>query len=146
MFPDIHSYAQWREVRHKIDLVRVARELLGEPKNRSGDRSYWSCPFHGDETTSSFQVTEGKSLWKCLECDRWGDAVDLVRRGKGVTFSGALAFLSRREFYPDGGEVRPESPAPGGPTREVVPDGATVVDNQWMDNFIREAFSSPPEQ
>jgi hypothetical protein len=37
MFPDIHSYAQWREVRHKIDLVRVNREPFGEPEEQHGD-------------------------------------------------------------------------------------------------------------
>ena len=83
MFPVIRNSAQWKEVRNKIDLVRVARELLGEPEEKSGDTFYWSCPFHG-ETEPSFQITEGRYLWKCPACDRWGDAVDLVRHGKGL--------------------------------------------------------------
>ena len=138
MFPAIHSYAQWREVRHKIDLVRVARELLGEPEEKSGDTFYWSCPFHGEEAKPSLQITEGKSRWKCLGCDRWGDAVDLVRHVNQVTFSKAVDFLSRREFYPDEEGVRPESSVGDGPTGGMVPDQSSGYDDNWIENLLRD--------
>ena len=137
MFPIIRSSEEWKAVRHRIDLVRVARELLGEPEEKSGDTFYWSCPFHGEEAKPSFQITPGKSRWKCSGCDRWGDAVDLVRNVNQVSFSNALEFLSRPEFYPDEEEVRPESSVGDGPTGEVAPDES--ADNDWINSLLRDA-------
>jgi hypothetical protein len=140
MFPVIHSSAQWKEVRDKIDLTRVARELLGEPGEEVGDASYWPCPFHGG-TGPCLRITKGNSRWKCLGCDLWGDAVDLVRRVNRVTFSRALEFLSRPEFYPDEEEIRPGSSVGDGPTGEVAPDESAGVrdDNDWISSLLRDA-------
>ena len=134
MFPVIRNAAQWREVRDRIDLVRVAHGLLGEPEERVGDKLYWYCPFHGG-TGPCLQVTGGKSRWRCLGCDQWGDAVDLVRSVRQVTFSKALEFLSRREFYPDEEETRAESVVFDGSTRGAAPDES---DDDWIDNLLRD--------
>jgi DNA primase len=135
MFPVIRSSAQWKEVRDKIDLVQVAHEVLGEPEEKSGHTSYWFCPFHGG-TEPSLQVVEGRSRWRCPGCHEWGDAVDLVRRVKQVTFSKALEFLSRREFYPDEEGVRPESSVGDGPTGGIAPDESTGVHDHWIDDLL----------
>jgi DNA primase len=138
MFPVIRNSAQWKEVRNKIDLVQVARELLGEPQEKSGDTFFWSCPFHGG-TEPSFQITAGKSRWKCSGCNLWGDAVDLVRGVKHLPFSKALEFLSRRDFYPDSADIRTEPSVGDGPTGEIFPDESTGGDDNWIDDLLRDA-------
>jgi LSD1 subclass zinc finger protein len=134
MSPIIRDAAQWREVRHRIDLDLVAHELLGEPEERSGDTSCWRCPLCGG-TRPCLQVTRGKSRWKCAKCNEYGDAVDLVRSVRQVTFSKALEFLSRREFYPDEEETRAESVVFDGSTRGAAPDES---DDDWIDNLLRD--------
>jgi hypothetical protein len=136
MIPTIRGASGWREVRHKIDLVLVAHELLGEPEKRVGDASYWYCPFcSGSEPY--LQITEGKSRWRCAGCNEYGDAVDLVRSVREVTFSKALEFLSRREFYLDENDILPESSvAPG---EMIAPDESTGNNDNWIDDLFRDA-------
>jgi hypothetical protein len=137
MFPAIRGPEGWKAVRDKICLVTVARELLGEPAYRDGDAFFWPCPFCGG-AEPTLQVAAGRSRWRCPACDQWGDAVDLVRRVNRVTFSGALAYLSREEFYPDEGEDRDGSSAGDGPTGGISPDeSAGVHDDGWLDRLLR---------
>jgi DNA primase len=136
MVPVLCTAAQWKEVRNKIDLVQVARELLGEPQEKSGDTFFWSCPFHGG-TEPSFQITAGKSRWKCSGCVRWGDAVDLVRNVNQVSFSKALEFLSRPEFYPSEeptGEIAADESSD-----EITSDASTGGNDNWIDDLLRDS-------
>jgi DNA adenine methylase len=143
MFPVIRSSAQWRDVRDKIDLVRVARAVLGEPEKSDGDTFCWFCPFHNDDVEPLLQISEGKLRWNCWGCDRWGDAVDLVRQAQQLTFSKALAFLSRSEFYPNLEEMRTESTVGNG---EITANGSIETnDDSWIDDLLRDAPESAPE-
>jgi DNA primase len=128
----IRSSAEWKEVRHKIDLVQVARALFGEPEEKSGDTYYWFCPFHSG-TEPCFQITGGNCRWKCSGCGQWGDAVDLVRRGKEVTFSQALEFLSRQEFYLIEEDVRTEPLVFDG---QVISGESTGDNDHWIDDLL----------
>jgi DNA primase len=128
----IRGSAGWREVRDRCDLVRVARELLGEPAKRRGNTLYWPCPLHHD-TGPSLRITEGTSRWNCWGCRRWGDAVDLVRQVREARFSEALAFLSREEFFfPEDGEIGP------GPAGGIDPDESIEVNDNWIDDLLRD--------
>ena len=43
------------------------------------------CPFHDDKTPGSFQISEGKGIWKCFSCGESGDAISFVRKFDGIS-------------------------------------------------------------
>ncbi len=45
----------------------------------------WACPFHPDRNPS-FQVDPARGRWKCWPCGAEGDAIELVKRIKGIEF------------------------------------------------------------
>ena len=98
----------WASLKDRIEMGRVATELLGEPQKVGGSgRMWWLCPFHPDRNPS-FCVTPGFSVWKCFGCGVRGDAVDLVMKLRGVIFVEAIFCL--KEMY---GWVRPPSQGNG---------------------------------
>ena len=86
------------EIRDRIDLADVARDLLGAPPGRRGTRGgkrlWWPCPFHRD-ANPSFCVEPGRARWKCFGCGESGDAIELVMRLRGMTFGEALTDIGR---------------------------------------------------
>ncbi len=82
---------------HAVDLAEVARRLMGDPTGRNGRSSegrrlWWCCPFH-DDRNPSFCVEVGKSRWRCFGCGAHGDAIELARKLRHLTFPQALAFV-----------------------------------------------------
>ena len=131
MFPLIRNSAQWKQVKDRVRLIRVASDLFGEPEEKTGKLCYWYCPFHGDGNDLSLQIGEGKVRWKCVTCGLWGDAIDLVRAAKNITFSQALAFLSNPEFYTE--DVYSESLVTDEPLNRSV---SNTPDNQWVEELF----------
>lgn len=43
------------------------------------------CPFHDDKNVGSFQISEGKGIWKCFSCGESGDAISFVRKFDGIS-------------------------------------------------------------
>jgi hypothetical protein len=88
----------WRAERDRVDLARVATNLLGPAPGRRGERGrklWWRCPLGTHEDRDpSFAVETGKAWWKCWECAESGDAAALVMRVRGCTFPEALAHLT----------------------------------------------------
>jgi hypothetical protein len=133
MIPVLRSSSDWKSVRDKIRLDFVATELLGPPEMERDGVAYWYCPFHGGGDEPTLKIVTGKAKWTC-SCGLWGDAIDLVRRTRNTTFSGALQFLSRREFYTDEEEVHTESPVPSDETDES--ESTEVHDDSWIDSLL----------
>lgn len=75
-------------IRDRVDLVRVATGMLGQPAKRQGRRLLWRCPFH-DDHNPSFQVDPDRRRWDCYVCGIGGDAIELVKRHERVDFSQA---------------------------------------------------------
>jgi len=67
-------------VGHFIELKPDGREFVG------------LCPFH-KEKTPSLKVTPSKGLFCCFGCDASGDAIDFVRKLKGVDFKAAVKMI-----------------------------------------------------
>lgn len=88
---------KWEDIRDRIDMVRVATGLLGEPPGRRGERTakrvWWNCPLH-DDPNPSFAAFTDKPNWKCFGCGEAGDAPALVMRLKGVGFRDAVVYLA----------------------------------------------------
>ena len=122
----------WKLERERVDLARVATELLGEPPGRRGERGrrlWWNCPIH-DDPNPSFYVDPGKATWGCYGCGERGDAAALVMRLERLTFPQAMARL----LGEGGGPVRssyrppPRPPAPPpGPSGLPAPAALALV-------------------
>ena len=118
----------WKAERDRIDLARVATDLLGPPQGRRGGqgrRLWWSCPLGTHEDRNpSFSVDSGKSSWKCHGCGEHGDAASLVMRLQGISFPEALARLVGRASLPPRAVPPPATPSglPGPEALALVED------------------------
>jgi DNA primase len=103
----------WKDIKDRVDLARVATALLGPAAKREGRRLLWCCPFHEDRHPS-FEVDPHRGRWRCWPCNLGGDAIALVQRLEpGMTFPHAarrvarlsdLAMPDQTPFYPLRGE------------------------------------------
>lgn len=72
-----------------LELVRQDRELV----ERRGE--YWCpCPFH-QENTPSFSVNPEKGVYYCFGCGATGDAIDYLRKARGLSFREAAAMVGK---------------------------------------------------
>src|ERR1700687_5494985 len=85
----------WSAERDRIDLAKVAWDLLGPAQGRRGERSrlWWRCPFHEDRNPS-FAIRPGPTTWHCFGGGEHGDAISLLMRIKGCTYPEARAYLT----------------------------------------------------
>lgn len=94
--PEAVEQIRWEDLKDRIDVVAIARDLMGEPPGRGGERgrrSWWHCPLHEDRNPS-FAVDPERRTWKCFGCGEHGDAPELVMRLRGVGFREAVAYLA----------------------------------------------------
>lgn len=80
-----------RRILSKVPL----QDLIGETvalQKRSG-RNVGLCPFH-EERTPSFYVFNDRYF--CFGCKESGDAIDFVRKQKGLSFMETLRFLAQK--------------------------------------------------
>ncbi len=137
-------------IRDRVDLAEVARRLMGDPTGRhgrssEGRRLWWCCPFHEDRNPS-FCIEVGKSWWRCFGCGAHGDAIDLARRLRRLTFPQALAFVGGES---SGGssrwtprpQPRPGSrPRPGPtPTPRTAPSPDDEERQEAIQNLVQRA-------
>jgi DNA primase len=80
------------EIKSRTDCRDLAEEL-GLPRKWNS----FLCPFHEDRDPSLSIKAGG---FKCYGCGAEGDAIELYRRVKGVTFRDALEHLARRAGVP----------------------------------------------
>jgi len=135
---------RWEDFKDRVDVVRVATTLLGEPPGRggaNGGSAFWRCPFHEDRNPS-FNADAKRGTWMCFGCREHGDAPDLVMRLRGVGFRDAIAFLAVGTALPLG------STPVKGPTRKTAPqvdpdaltrDQATTIVDQSAERLWTEA-------
>ena len=87
-----------------LDLL-ISRVKLDELAQRAGSKLHRSggelrglCPLHKGDNTSAFSVytdPAGRERWRCYtQCDTGGDAIDFVRRWRGLDFMGAVKYLT----------------------------------------------------
>lgn len=70
------------------DLIAAA---LGEPTKRSGENTFWLCPWH-TETDGSFSAT--KDFYHCFGCQESGDQIDFIMTYYSKSFRDALIQLN----------------------------------------------------
>ncbi len=88
--PDTNIVRLIRDQANIVEVVGAYVRLLPAGKNYKA-----LCPFH-QEKTPSFYVSPEKGLWHCFGCGAGGDVIDFVQRIEGLTFTEAIAKLSRQ--------------------------------------------------
>ncbi len=88
--PDTNIVRLIREQANIVEVVSAYVRLTPSGKNYKA-----LCPFH-QEKTPSFYVSPEKGLWHCFGCNAGGDVIDFVQRIEGLTFTEAIAKLSRQ--------------------------------------------------
>ena len=99
------------QAHHTTNISRVDLDLLlarvkldelvqqaGTKLHRSGAELRGICPLHHGDNTTAFSVytdPAGHERWRCYtHCDTGGDAIDFVRRWRGMDFIGAVKYLA----------------------------------------------------
>jgi DNA primase catalytic core len=92
------------------DLVTRAGATL----HRNGRSAHSACPLHaGADNPNAFTIQrkEGRQLWYCFtRCHDGGDAIDFMRRWKGLDFQTAARELARM-YNVDIGDLAPKDAA-----------------------------------
>ncbi|MFN3421032.1 MAG: DNA primase [Armatimonadota bacterium] len=88
--PDTNIVRLIRDQANIVEVVSAYVRLIPAGKNYKA-----LCPFH-QEKTPSFYVSPEKGLWHCFGCGAGGDVIDFVQRIEGLTFTEAIAKLSRQ--------------------------------------------------
>lgn len=113
----------------KPDIL-VTIQRAGIELRQRGARFWGICPFHS-EKTPSFSVDPEKQRWKCFGCGENGDAIDFVRKLKGLSFREAVSLLR----IPDGLRGNREHKADPQRERKLALSRAF---GKWVDSAIRE--------
>lgn len=78
-----------------MTILDIAREFVGEPK-RNGSAYNSPCPFCGGNQRFVMWPDKGEhgAYW-CRQCDKKGDAINLLMEKKGMSFKEAAAFVGK---------------------------------------------------
>jgi hypothetical protein len=88
----MRNAANIQEVKHGVDLGTIIEGAGIELRPAGSGRLRGLCPFH-QEKTPSFFVFQDHGRWRCFGCGEHGDAIDFLRRSRGLSFHEALQAL-----------------------------------------------------
>jgi len=81
----------------RVNLVELV-ESAGARIQHSGYEIRCACPLHKGDNPTAFSVykgDDGHDRWHChTKCDAGGDAIDFIRRWRGLDFIGAVKYLA----------------------------------------------------
>jgi hypothetical protein len=134
----------WRLIKDRVDLARVAAAFLGPAAKRQGRILLWRCPFHKDHDPS-FQVDSERKTWKCWPCNLGGDAIELVEQVGKVGFPEAVRIAAELSgiVAASGTNPRP-APRPRPPATAPTSKPAKAASprlEQWSGLPLEEASS-----
>jgi len=84
-------------LKRSIDIVALF-EGFGVRLEKKGSSFMGLCPFH-DDKNPSLSVDREKGVYHCFGCGEGGDAIELVKKVKGLGFREAVTFL-KGEYGP----------------------------------------------
>src|SRR5262249_33202948 len=85
------------EVKSQADIVRIVSDYVTLKKR--GANYIARCPFHS-EKTPSFNVHQGKGIFKCFGCGAGGSVYDFVIQIEGCTFPEAVRIVAGKSGIP----------------------------------------------
>ena len=79
------------DLKKRTDLVALF-ESFGVQLEKKGSSFMGLCPWH-DDKNPSLSVDKAKGVYHCFGCGESGDAIELVKKMKGLGFREAVSFL-----------------------------------------------------
>ena len=86
------------DLKKKTDLVALFEEF-GVKLEKKGSSFMGLCPWH-DDKNPSLSVDKTKGVYHCFGCGESGDAIELVKKMKGLGFREAVAYLKGEHTPP----------------------------------------------
>src|SRR5262249_9645701 len=122
------------EVKSQADIVRIVSDYVTLKKR--GANYIARCPFHS-EKTPSFNVHQGKGIFKCFGCGAGGSVYDFVMQIEGCSFPEAVRIVASKSGIPV-----PDFNA-GEDQKKAARDRESVLKlNEWAAEFFREHLQS----
>jgi DNA primase len=85
------------EVKNQADIISIISGYMTLKKR--GANYIACCPFH-NEKTPSFNVHQGKGIFKCFGCGEGGSVFDFVMKMEGCGFPEAVALVAAKAGIP----------------------------------------------
>jgi hypothetical protein len=82
------------QVKARVDIVAVIGRSVH--LERAGDRYKALCPFHNDQKTPNFYVSERLCRFKCFACPASGDVIDFIMKTENRDFMDVLRDLAKQ--------------------------------------------------
>jgi 5S rRNA maturation endonuclease (ribonuclease M5) len=130
-----------RDLVARVDLVALVTRYSGEGRSQ-GRTTTFRCPHptHPDERPSFVVTTNanGRQLWRCFsQCDRFGDAIDLVAWLDDCTKAQAADKL--RAFLGEPAATPPERSAPRRASAARRPAGSNPQpDHAFLSRYVHQ--------
>ena len=84
----------------KPDILQtLSREGIEVNRNKA------HCPLHEDDTPSLFVYPKNNS-WYCYGCCIGGDAIEFIRKHRGMSYREAVTYLGIREHIPNKRDIK----------------------------------------
>lgn len=107
------SFVNFQELKAKVPISAVLREMLGLALKESGDQLRGHCPICKDGGDRAFVATVSKGAFYCFKHAQGGDIISLVAAVRDCPPKDAAAMIARH--FGLLGDARPEEPHPQQP-------------------------------
>ncbi|HYP25804.1 MAG TPA: DNA primase [Blastocatellia bacterium] len=125
------------DVKNQADIVRIVSDYVTLKKR--GANHVACCPFHS-EKTPSFNVHQGKGLFKCFGCSVGGDVFGFVMQIEGCSFTEAVRIVAEKTGIAIPAVEETED------FKKVARDRETILKlNEWAAEFFENCLEEGPE-
>lgn len=125
------------DVKNQADIVRIVSDYVTLKKR--GANHIACCPFHS-EKTPSFNVHQGKGLFKCFGCSVGGDVFGFVMQIEGCSFPEAVRIVAEKTGIAIPSVEETED------FKKVARDRETTLKlNEWAAEFFENSLEEGPE-
>jgi DNA primase len=123
------------EVKNQADIVRIVSDYVALTKR--GANHIARCPFHS-EKTPSFNVHQGKGIYKCFGCGAGGSVFDFVMQIEGCGFPEAVRIVAQKSGIPIPAVEETEDRKRSARDRDAV-----MRLNSWAAEFFASQLERP---
>ncbi|HVF91913.1 MAG TPA: DNA primase [Blastocatellia bacterium] len=125
------------DVKNQADIVRIVSDYVTLKKR--GANHVACCPFHS-EKTPSFNVHQGKGLFKCFGCSVGGDVFGFIMQIEGCSFTEAIRIVAEKTGIAIPAVEETED------FKKVARDRETILKlNEWAAQFFEDRLKEGAE-
>ena len=125
------------DVKNQADIVRIVSDYVTLKKR--GANHVACCPFHS-EKTPSFNVHQGKGLFKCFGCSVGGDVFGFIMQIEGCSFPEAVRIVAEKTGIAIPAVEETEDFKKAARDREMI-----LKLNEWAAEFFEHSLHEGPE-